>query len=51
MIIIDIAFKDPNTTIRKVLDSFSLAVIFVFSFVATKYGYDLWLDSTLKSPY
>ena len=49
MIVIDIAFKDHTTTIRKILETFSLIVIFLFSLVATKYGYDLWIDSTLKN--
>lgn len=48
MIIIDIAFRDPDTIIRKILDTFSLCVILIFSFVAIWYGFELWLDSTLK---
>lgn len=48
MIIIDIAFRDPNTLIRKILETFSLFVILLFSFVAIWYGFELWLDSTLK---
>lgn len=48
MIIIDIAFRNPNTWIRKALDTFSLLIILIFSFVAIWYGFELWLDSTMK---
>lgn len=48
MIVIDIAFRDPNTVIRKILETFSLIIIMVFSFIAIWYGFELWLDSTLK---
>jgi len=48
MIVIDIAFKDPNTIIRKILETFSLLVIICFSVVTIYYGYQIWLDSTLK---
>lgn len=48
MIIIDIAFRDPNTLIRKILETFSLLIIIIFSFVTIWYGFELWLDSTLK---
>jgi TRAP-type C4-dicarboxylate transport system permease small subunit len=48
MIVIDIAFKDPNTIMRKILETFSLLVIIYFSLVSVYYGYQIWLDSTLK---
>jgi len=48
MIVIDIAFKDPNTTIRKILETFSLLVIIAFSLITVYYGFQIWLDSTLK---
>jgi len=48
MIVIDIAFRDPNTIIRKILETFSLIVIMIFSFIAIWYGFEIWLDSTLK---
>ncbi len=48
MIVIDIAFKRHDTTSRKVVETFALIVIILFSAVATKYGFDIWLDSTLK---
>ncbi len=48
MIVIDIAFRNPQTTIRKIIETFSLLVIITFCAVATKYGFDLWLSATLK---
>jgi len=48
MIVIDIAFKDHNSISRKVVETFGLIVILLFSAVAVKYGFDIWLDSTLK---
>lgn len=48
MIIIDVVFRDPNTLIRKILETFSLLIIITFSFVTIWYGFELWLDSTLK---
>ncbi len=48
MIVIDIAFRNPETTMRKIIETFSLIVIIVFCAVATKYGYDLWLKATLR---
>lgn len=48
MIVIDIAFRDPTTRMRKIVETFSLVVIVVFCLVAAKYGFDLWLKATLK---
>jgi len=48
MIVIDIAFRDPSTIFRKILETFSLLVIIVFSSIAVWYGFELWLSSTLK---
>jgi len=48
MIVIDIAFRDPNTLIRRILETFSLIIIILFSFVAIWYGFEIWLDSTMK---
>jgi len=48
MIVIDVAFRDPNTDLRKVVETFSLLVILMFCAVATWYGFKLWLDATLK---
>jgi len=48
MIVIDIAFRDPNSLIRKILETFSLFIIIAFSSVAIWYGFEIWLDSTLK---
>ena len=48
MIVIDIAFKDNTTVIRKILETFSLLIIIIFSVITIYYGYQIWLDSTLK---
>ncbi len=48
MIVIDVAFRDTRTTARKVVETFSLIVIIVFSFVAVWYGFELWLKATLR---
>ncbi len=48
MVVIDIAFRDPDSTIRKWLDSFALALVITFSAVAVYYGFELWLKSTLR---
>ncbi len=48
MIVIDIAFRNPHTTIRKVVETFSLLVIVTFCAVAAWYGYELWLKATLR---
>jgi len=48
MIVIDIAFRDTTTNLRKVVETFSLLVIIIFCAVATWYGYELWLKATLK---
>lgn len=48
MIVIDIAFKRHDTLSRKIVETFSLVVIIAFSAVTVKYGFDIWLDSTLK---
>lgn len=48
MIIIDIIFRDPNTLGRKILESFGFLVIIAFSAVTVFYGFELWLDATMK---
>lgn len=48
MVVIDVAFRDPNTGIRKLLDTFSMFLIIVFCAVAVYYGFELWLKSTLR---
>ncbi|MGD1869865.1 MAG: TRAP transporter small permease [Neomegalonema sp.] len=47
LILIDIAFRDRTTVARKVVESFSIVLSGIFCFVAAKYGFDLWLKSTL----
>jgi len=48
MIIIDVVFRNPNTIGRKILETLGLLIIIAFSFVTLWYGFELWLDSTLK---
>ncbi len=48
MIVIDIAFKKHDTLPRKIVETISLIIIILFSAVTVKYGFDIWLDSTLK---
>jgi len=48
MIVIDVAFRNPHSISRKMVETFSLVIIIVFCSVATWYGYELWLKATLK---
>ncbi len=48
MIVIDVAFRDPGSFPRKIIETFSLLIIIIFCAVATYYGYELWLKATLK---
>ncbi|KZL15389.1 Tripartite ATP-independent periplasmic transporter, DctQ component [Pseudovibrio axinellae] len=48
MIVIDIAFRRPDTTIRKVVETFAICVVILFCLTAVWYGYGLWLKSTLR---
>ncbi len=48
MIVIEVAFKTPGTTARKIVDSFALLVIIVFSVVALWYGFELWWKATVR---
>ncbi len=47
MITIDVAFTDPASLARKLVESFALLVMLLFAGVATYYGFALWLKSTL----
>ncbi|WP_282152754.1 TRAP transporter small permease [Ruegeria atlantica] len=46
-IVIDLAFRDANTLRRRIVETFSLLVIVFFGCVAARYGWDIWLKSTL----
>lgn len=48
MIVIDVAFRNPNSISRKVVETFALFVIAIFCFVAIKYGLELWWKSTTR---
>ena len=41
------AFRTPHSLHRRVVDTFSLLVIIGFALIAAKYGWDVWLKSTL----
>jgi len=47
LILIDMLFRDRNSLFRKISETFSLLLIAIFCAVAAKYGFDLWLKSTL----
>ena len=46
-IIIDVAFRKPHTIHRHAVETFSLLVIIGFALIVAKYGWDVWLKSTL----
>ena len=46
-IIIDLAFRDGESLQRRIVETFSLLVIVTFGCVVAKYGWDIWLKSTL----
>ncbi|WP_420349817.1 TRAP transporter small permease [Pelagibius sp.] len=45
MILIEVAFKDPTTVARKVVETFGLLAILLFCGVACWYGFELWLKA------
>ena len=47
MISIDVLLREPNTLRRRLAESFSIVVLFVFMSVAVYYGFELWLKATL----
>ena len=47
-IIIDLTFRDIHSLQRRIIETFSLLVIVFFGCVAAKYGWDIWLKSTLS---
>lgn len=47
-IVIDLAFRDPNSLGRKVVDTFALSVIIFFCLIVVKYGIDIWWKSTVS---
>ncbi len=48
MIVIDVAFRQPGTLARKLVDSFGLIVIAVFCLVTVWYGIEIWWASTIR---
>ena len=47
MITIDVILRNPGTLRRRLAETFSIVVLFVFMVVAVYYGFDIWLKSTL----
>ena len=47
MISIDVLLRNSNTLRRRLAESFSIVVLFVFMSVAVYYGFELWLKATL----
>lgn len=47
LILIDIFFRRRETAARKIIETISVLMIAVFCAVAAKFGFDLWLKSTL----
>ncbi|WP_422365343.1 TRAP transporter small permease [Pelagibius sp.] len=46
MITIEVAFKDPTTLARKLVETFALLAILLFSAVTCWYGFELWFKAT-----
>lgn len=47
MITIDVMFRNPNTLGRRLAETLSLIVLFLFMGVAVYYGFSIWLKATL----
>ena len=47
MITIEVAFKDPNSLARRLVETLAILMLFIFAGVTTYYGFQLWLKSTL----
>ena len=46
-IVIDLVFRDAQSLQRRIIETFSLLVIVVFGTIVAKFGWDIWLKSTL----
>lgn len=47
MITIDVVLRAPNTFRRRLAESFTIIVLFVFMGAAVFYGFEIWLKATL----
>ncbi|MYB33863.1 MAG: TRAP transporter small permease [Gammaproteobacteria bacterium] len=47
MVTIEVILTNPNTIWRRLAESFSIIVLFLFAGVACYYGFEIWLKSTL----
>jgi len=47
MIVIEIAFKDPNSLSRKLVETLAIVMLMLFAGTAVWYGFQIWLKATL----
>ncbi|MHA1525123.1 MAG: TRAP transporter small permease [Alphaproteobacteria bacterium] len=47
MIVIEIAFKDPGTLRRKLVETLAIVMLMIFAGTAVWFGFEIWLKSTL----
>ncbi len=47
MVTIEIAFKDPTSLGRRLVETLAIVMLFIFAGTAVYYGFQLWLKATL----
>ena len=47
MIVIEIAFKNPNSAMRKLVETLAIVMLMIFAGTAVWFGFEIWLKSTL----
>jgi TRAP-type mannitol/chloroaromatic compound transport system permease small subunit len=47
MVVIDVAFRNPDTLARRLTETLAIAVMLIFTLVSVYHGFGLWLKSTL----
>jgi len=47
MVTIELILSDPNSLLRRIAETISVAVMYVFTGAAVYYGFELWLKETL----
>ncbi len=47
MVVIDVAFRNPDTLARRLTETLAIAVMLIFTTVSVYHGFGLWLKSTL----
>jgi C4-dicarboxylate transporter, DctQ subunit len=48
MVVIDVAFRNPASLSRKIVETFALIAIATFCYVAIYYGIELWWKATVR---